>query len=231
VLLIARIAVLVLAFAPRVARADDPKARCLEAHVAGQLHQRQGALRAARAALLVCARPECPEPVPSHCARWLAEVDRRQPSIVPSALGPDGRDRADVRVLVDGALVAERLDGRAVPVDPGAHRLRFEIPGAPDIERQLVIREGDKERAVAVSFVTAPRLAPWVLAVGGTAGLATGAAFAARGFAQRSELEQCRPHCPSARIDPVRRQFLIADVAAAAGAVALSVAVYLWLHH
>jgi len=41
-----------------------------------------------------------------------------------------GADTLAVRVTIDGQLLAETLDGKAVPIDPGEHVVRFELAGA-----------------------------------------------------------------------------------------------------
>ena len=47
-------------------------------------------------------------------------------------------DIADVRVSVDGEAIAERLDGRALTVDPGSRTFRFVKAGAPEVAMTLL---------------------------------------------------------------------------------------------
>jgi hypothetical protein len=47
------------------------------------------------------------------------------------------------------------LDGRAKPIDPGQHTLRFETAGAAPIEQTLQIHEGEKNRTITASFAAA----------------------------------------------------------------------------
>src|SRR5262245_15626009 len=107
---------------------QDSKQDCLDSYVQAQVRQKEGALRAAREALLVCSQPACPAPIPADCGRWLTEVDARLPSVVIAARGPDGNDRTDVTVSLDGKPLVDKLDGKALAVDPGAHVLRYELP-------------------------------------------------------------------------------------------------------
>ena len=62
-------------------------------------------------------------------------MDERGPrypaSVVPAAKDKKGRDIVDVKVSIDGKVVTETLDGKALPVDPGVHTFRFETKNAP----------------------------------------------------------------------------------------------------
>jgi hypothetical protein len=111
-----------------------------------------GELVAARKQLGLCAAATCPEPIRNKCVPWLAEVSEEIPSILVIAKGVDGGDTADVKVLSDGKVVAERLDGRPIELDPGEHSLRFEHPGGKPIDQTLVLVAGTKRRRVEISF-------------------------------------------------------------------------------
>lgn len=205
------------------AQAAD-KGECRDAYVEGQRLRQQGKLTLARDELVVCAQDACPKVVRADCATWLAEVEASIPSVVVSAIGLDGTDSIDVRVLADGELLRERLDGRQIPLDPGPRLLRFELEGAPAIERRVVLREGDKSRSIEVSFERpAPpppkrqekqrpprkheeRIVPWPLVgVAGGLALAGVAVFVGLGVTAKNEYqeldERCGPNAasPSAR--------------------------------
>ncbi|HEY6462313.1 MAG TPA: hypothetical protein VIY73_19230, partial [Polyangiaceae bacterium] len=87
---------------------------CFSAAESAQRVRAQGHLLDAREKLRVCAHPTCPAAVRDDCTTWLAEVEEELPSIVVHARDAAGNDVADVRVLVDGVKVAERLDGLPV---------------------------------------------------------------------------------------------------------------------
>jgi hypothetical protein len=59
-------------------------------------------------------------------------------------------DLVDVRVSADDRPLLSRVDGKAVPMNPGAHVLHFEGPGGVTLDRQVVVREGQKDQPVAV---------------------------------------------------------------------------------
>lgn len=95
---------------PAPGQGGDEKAACLAKHEEAQVSQQQGRLRAARDALLACARPRCPALLRADCTSWLSALVSEIPSVVISAESKRG-DETDVRVLIDGRPVAEALDG------------------------------------------------------------------------------------------------------------------------
>jgi hypothetical protein len=135
---------------PRVAGAADAKACAVAANDASTLRS-QAKLKDARARALRCAEAECPVVVQRECVRLVDELNAEIPSFVPSASAEGGGDLVDVEVTVDGEQVAERLDGRAIEVDPGPHALRF-TRGAQSVETSAVLRVGEKRRVLAVVF-------------------------------------------------------------------------------
>src|SRR5579883_2622058 len=111
------------------ARADDERERCASSSEAAQRFKNAGKFVEARAQLAVCSRAVCPRFVKRDCDRWIGEVDESLPTVVVTARDAQGHDLVDVRVFLDDALVTEHLDGKAMPLDPGPHTLRCEIPG------------------------------------------------------------------------------------------------------
>jgi hypothetical protein len=157
-----------LAFGLAVARPvhADPasvKGACTAHHEQGQRLRNSGKLHAASAEFAECVRDECPALVKTDCADLLARVDTEAPTVVLVVRDEKGSDRADVRLFVDGEAVRDRLDGMPVAMDPGEHVLRFEAVGAGAVERQVVLRVGEKRRRVAVVLHAAapPEGAPW----------------------------------------------------------------------
>lgn len=133
------------------ARADTEA--CVAAYDKNQRQRRAGELIDARRQLLLCSRGECPEVIRNECTRWLAEVEAAIPTVVLAAKDESGHDVTSVRVEVDGKLVQERLDGRALPVDPGTRVIRWLGSGGQVIEREVLIREAEKRRLIEVQFV------------------------------------------------------------------------------
>jgi hypothetical protein len=237
------------------ARADVPA--CLHDAEEAQPLRGQGRLLEARARLIACTADGCPSLVRADCARWLAEVEAALPSLVPKARDARGVDLVDVRVSVDGALAKERLDGRGVPVDPGAHVVRIEAPGRRAVEQEVVVGEGEKNRIVAVTLLapedeapTASASAPpaerpdadatsggtpaiaWVLGAAGLAGVGAGATFWGVGLSERSDLAtRCASpsSCVQSDVDAAKTKLVVGDVLVGVGALALAAGVYLGL--
>jgi hypothetical protein len=132
----------------------DAKA-CVAAAEAGQSARAAQKLVNAKASFALCAAESCPGPIRSECERLLGEVDAAIPTAVFGAT-IEGQDAVLTRVLVDGILVTDRIDGRAVEIDPGPHVIRFEATGRAPIERTVVLREGEKRRAIDASWASAP---------------------------------------------------------------------------
>jgi hypothetical protein len=155
-----------LAAGARPAAADVTKAQCIDANAKGQDLRRDGKLSAAREQLRACVSPSCPALVREDCARRLDEVEAAQPTLVFDARDTSGRDRSAVSVTVDGQPWTEKLDGTALPVDPGEHAFTFTVPDQPPVTLTLVVKEGQKERREPLALGTPPPTAT-ALATGG----------------------------------------------------------------
>lgn len=238
-----------LASSPGTARADRTDA-CIDASVRGQELRDQSKLVAARAAFLACGTLACPRLLRTECAGWLADVEARTPSIVIGATDEAGHDTAEVKVTLDGAPFLARLEGQATAIDPGAHVLRFERAGRPVVEQNVILREGERRRAITVSFAPSPSpgrkdepLAPAapaagaglarpvaVAALGGLA-LASGVTFAVLGLGATSDADRlratCAPACAVSDVDAVRRKEIGANVALGVGVLAAGAAAVL----
>ncbi len=154
------IAASIAALVWRTSASADERAACIAASDDAQDLRSQHKLHAARDALLRCAQQTCPGVIRKDCAHWLAEVDDVLPSIVVKARDAAGKDVVEVRVLVDGVLLAERLDGQSLPLDPGVHRMRYELAGEQPVEETIVLGEGERGRVLAADFRLARPPAP-----------------------------------------------------------------------
>jgi hypothetical protein len=54
---------------------------------------------------------------------------------------------------MDGELLVSRLDGRAVPVDPGIHDLSFKAPGGVIDDQRIALPLGERNRAIVVTLL------------------------------------------------------------------------------
>jgi hypothetical protein len=235
----------IVAAAPAEARADQ-KDQCIDASVSGQELRDQGKLVAARVALLACGARACPALLRKECAGWLADVEARTPSIVIAATDEASRDTADVKVTLDGAPFLPRLDGQAIAVDPGTHLFRFEHAGSAGIEQSVILREGERRRAITVRFpphgagapaalpapiVAASPARPVAVAALGGLAVASGITFAVLGLGAKNDAATlrttCAPACSVDAVDAVRRKEIGANVALGVGVLATAAAAVL----
>jgi hypothetical protein len=124
---------------------------CAQAYEDAQVQRNKGQLKSAQDQLRICVQDECPDFVRTDCALWLSEVAAELPSVAFAAVDGQGRDLIEVKVSVDGQVVAESLDGRAIELDPGQHHVVFEYQGRKQ-EQTLLVRQGEKNRVVQVKM-------------------------------------------------------------------------------
>jgi hypothetical protein len=134
------------------AAAGNKKAECAAAYEHSQELRASSKLHEARDAMVICAQDACPSFVQSDCTQWLSDIQREMPTVVVAAKDASGSDVSNVKVTIDGGPVEPDNEGRAVAVDPGRHVFRFELEGAVPIERQIVVRQGEKDRVIEVTF-------------------------------------------------------------------------------
>ena len=215
---------------------------CVEAYEDGQQRRAAGQFVAAKRAFERCAARSCPAVTQPDCATWLAEIDATLPTIVIAVRDAEGRDRDDASVEVDGVRAADRLDGRAMPVDPGKRRVRVRLD-AQERTVELLVREGERGRIVAVSFDEpgdsveaatgsdreaerddAPAsgasipVGAWVLGGVGVAGMGVFATLGGLFVAERKvALLGCAPRCSDEVVEGLRGKALAADVGLGVG--------------
>ena len=259
--LVASVAVSMLTAAPLFAQeaTDTPSAptpeSCAQQHERSQVQRLEGRLLEARDALRHCADAACPALIRTDCAEWLVQVQQNVPAIVPIAQS-DAGDETNVRVFLDGKLVAERLTGQALEVNPGAHQVRFELEGYPPVSQNIVVREGERRHVVPVRFSkqeqppepgTGPRAptseAPDAVpshrpipvltyVLGGVAVVAagTGTFFGLRALSEKEDRRNdCAPFCSDDQADGVRNTALVADIAFGVAAVSAGAALVSFL--
>jgi hypothetical protein len=208
-----------LAFAPPV-RADV--AACIDANEKSLALRKAGKLKDALTQLTVCADVACPDEVKAECARRIGEVKSAEPELILGAKDGAGNDLFDVKVAMDGAPLVSSLDGRPLAIDPGAHTFTFTAVGQPAVDKQLVLREGEKGRhetvilgaaSVGATAATPPTPAPQTSSGGlgtqktlaivsggvGVVGVVLGAVFGASASSSQSSEKSA---CPSAGCSP-----------------------------
>jgi hypothetical protein len=140
--------------------AAQDKAACVDAASKAQKLRSEHSLVEARAELRVCSSAACPTAVQADCTGWLTEVEGSLPTVVVSAKNRSGADLFDVKVSVDGAPLASKLDGHAAPMNPGPHAFHFETADGSALDQQVMVREGEKNQEVAVVLGALPASPP-----------------------------------------------------------------------
>ncbi len=235
--------VVALTVVPTSALADD-KAACLNAATKGQRFRDTHKLVEAREQLRVCAAAACPSIVQSDCAGWLADVENALPTLVVSAKSSTGVDLVDVRVSVDGQPLLSKLDGQAVSMDPGVHAFHFEAHDGTSLDSQVLVKEGDKNRPVAVVIPAAtppPTKQPahealvatssgpsswkpigWAMAGVGAAGLAMASVLGIVAVADKNAHCDANDLCDPGASGRIKSEALLSDVGWIAGGVVLA---------
>jgi hypothetical protein len=194
--------------------AAPTKKECIAAINSGEDLRPTGKLLAARERFAICVATSCPSSLREDCGKRLAEVVQATPTIVFEAKDGAGNDLSSVHVTMDGEPLTDKLDGTAMPMDPGEHRFTFEVEGVPKNEKTIVVREGDRDRHERVVLGATPRLhpedsgakqaeasnsaAPAIVAFGvGGVGLVLGGIFAIEGLNAKSQADTaCATGCP-----------------------------------
>jgi hypothetical protein len=247
----AALVALALALAPP-AHADPTVDVCLDAYERGQALRNSRRLAQARADFLVCAREACPRAIRKDCGEWLAEVDASMASVVVRVVDADGHEPTEAEVFVDAALVSNRLDGWAIPVEPGPRVIRVVLRGRPGLEQAVSLAQGEKNRRVVFDLgapgqrvpvapgtaaAVVPRRAPLLAYGAAGVGVLSLGAFAFLAMSGTRELNALHEECAVTRLctrddlDDVKRKLLVADVALATAVVAIGVSVILFIAH
>lgn len=208
---------------------QKPPSACLQAHTDAQVLRSDGRLIEAREQLLRCAQSDCPSVVIDDCAGWLPGLENSIPTAVFALSDAQGHDIVEAKVLNQGQVLAERANGRAVPLNPGLYTIEILADGYVTVSERLVMRESEKNRIVRVTMqptaadpslqAAAPRVdagglkpiptASWILA---GAALGSGIVFGVSGFlylSAKSDLEAKRCSAGDATCERERRD--IAD--------------------
>lgn len=219
--------------------------QCATDYERAQVQRKTGQLVAARQTLQQCADDACPAFVREDCGAWYIAVQNELPTLVFTAQSED-QDLTDVRISIGSRLLATRIDGQAIELDPGEYDFDFNASGMQPLSQHLVIARGEQNRLVRVELVPlasastrrdakAPRarrslLLPGVFAGVGVVGVAGFGALGAWGHSSESALkESCSPYCKKSEISSVRTKYLLADISLGVGIAGLVASAYFLL--
>lgn len=249
----------VLLFAGSAYAADDEDgAVCRDSYEQAQVKMKpatdgRSELVRARELLRTCMRSGCKDWMVSDCSKWLNEVEARIPTVVFSARTTAGRDLTDTTVSDaegEGEVLASRIDGRAIEMEPGEHTFVFVTADGERLEKRVLVREGEKAQSIAALFEipgeTAPvfagtgtpltaaperepapanplKLAGYGVAGAGLVGLGLGTFFGVRAIVKKSEANcDADQYCDKGPKDQALSSANVATVAFVAGATLLA---------
>lgn len=245
----------IAAAAPPAASGGADRKACIAAADDGQKLRDENKLSAAREKFILCASKSCPGAVAKECSQWLQDAERDMPSVTFRAKDERGKEILDVRVFVDDQAVAESIDARALPIDPGEHKFKFARSDGKTVEDKVVLRPAEKNRLIEMSFQgpgkgddpgpakggasTGGPITPeapgggfripilgWVGAGVAVVGVGMMAFFAISANDDEDRLRStCAPNCPESERDSVDSKVLLANVGMGVAVVGVGVAV------
>ncbi|HEY3495385.1 MAG TPA: hypothetical protein VGK73_11890 [Polyangiaceae bacterium] len=233
---------------PSGAPAEDAKAQCGASFEKAQTDKLAGHYIAAKESALACSQLECNAIIVRECVQLYDSLERDIPTLVVAARTSGGVELPDVRVEMDGQLVAERITGRSFTVDPGVHEFVFIHPRHGRVELRAPARVGDRARVIEGIFEDplarkkqapageAPSSAPaaaesksaipvmsYVLGGIGVAGVAGFIGFRMSAVSDYNEYAStCSPACTPEDVDAVGSKFLLSYVSLGVGAASLA---------
>src|SRR4051812_48653427 len=100
-------------------------AACVSAYKDATTLEKAGQLLEARGALKNCTRSVCDRSLRDRCMIEYVQIHADVPSVIPTVTDDNGERVVDVLVMMDGAPLASRIDGHALPINPGLHEFSF----------------------------------------------------------------------------------------------------------
>jgi len=222
------------------APAKSPGEQCSAAYERTQTEKLAGHYVAAAAAALECSQLQCNAAIVQECVRFYSALETETPTLVFSARKAEGGELTDVRVEMDGKVVAEQITGRPFATDPGPHNFVFIHPKRGLLRLSETARVGDKARMLEVTFAD-PNAKPavqdstpapaqrggvpvmtYVLGGVGVVALGSFVYFRVSGVNDYNSLnDSCSPECNPDDVDPIRKKFTYSYVSLGVGAASL----------
>ncbi len=216
-----------LAWPASAAAQEVSKQACVEGHLRAQSQRIGGELVEAQENLRLCASKDCPEIVQRDCVKWLEELEGQVPTVIFEAFDEQGALR-DVRVTRDGQVVAGRLDGTALEINPGTYDFVFQMSDGRRRIQRVLVREADRNRHIGADFTVTHddedpvagwtwHVPPLAQALGGVTVAATAVAvgFGASALIRQSNaIESCAPECSASVSHRIATRAAVADLAA-----------------
>lgn len=224
-----------------VARASERGEACASFAEQGERLRDEHKLLAARKAFLSCSQSECPDFVKRDCAKWYEQLAQSIPTIVVEARDAERHDVPGARLMIDGAVAREHLDGLPVEVDPGEHTLTIEAPGFTTYSERVLVAESERGRVVPlriarpVAHEPRHRMPGWIPWTVGLFGVAALGGFVAAEIVGQNDYSSLRAQCGDARtctpaqVGATRTDFILAAVSLGVGVLAIGTATILFI--
>jgi hypothetical protein len=213
----------------------SPGELCSAAYERTQTEKLAGHYVSASAAALECSQIQCSSAIVQECMRFYSALEAETPTLVFSARKGEGGEVTDVRVEMDGKVIAQQITGRPISVDPGPHNFVFVHPKRGLLRLSETARVGDKARVLEVTFPDPnaktksgePGAPPpsggvpvmtYVLGGLGVVALGGFVYFRVSGTNDYNSLnDSCSPGCNPDDVDPIRKKFTYSYVSLGVG--------------
>jgi hypothetical protein len=140
------------AHAEKKTKKGAPQSICATSWIDAETRTNTGRLREAHDLLRTCARPAC-GPLYTLCAAKLEQLETEIPTVVPIVTNESGIPLVDVMFAADGELMASRLDGRGLAINPGLHTFSFSTSELGVFSSQtILIVQGQRNRPILVEM-------------------------------------------------------------------------------
>jgi hypothetical protein len=126
---------------------------CVNAYRRGAQLAREAHFFAATEQMRLCTKLICSPALRKECMSRVDQLTLDTPSLVPEVTDDRGRPVVDIRITMDGKPWVNRLDGRAIPVDPGQHTFTFETRGVVFAKERIVVLQGQRNRTLSAALV------------------------------------------------------------------------------
>jgi hypothetical protein len=137
---------------PGLSEAKENRA-CMAAYKKGAQLTREAKFHAAKDSMSLCTKLTCSAALRKECMARVEQLTADAPTLVPEVTDDRGRPVTDVRITMDGKPWVAKVDGRAMPVDPGLHVFTFEARGVVFARERMVVLQGQRNRALSASLV------------------------------------------------------------------------------
>jgi hypothetical protein len=148
-------ALLLLVCGPLV-RADEANRKsasdegiCVSTYNKAQVRQQSGDLVAASRLYEKCSAAACGPDLWRACLAREIQLHSEVPSVVLAVSAHDGEPLVNVQVKMDGRLLTSRLDGLALPINPGTHAFAFAANDEAFVPQIVNLQVGDRNHVIA----------------------------------------------------------------------------------